>query len=286
MTRVAAYQATPKATFDARKEQLHDALQKADADGIDFICFPEGFLTGYYAQGELARKTSLESSGDIFENFLHEIRRYHVTLIIGFNELADHKLFDSVAIIEKGKLLGIQRKHYLYHDYFTPGDGYSCYQSKGVSFGVIVCLDSNYFEPARLLAMQGASILFCPMCNKVPLHHPYTKRPPYYSHFVARSHENRSWLVAADWVWADDGKIVCPGHSVIYDPDGQEVARSAEGKEQFVITDISFARLFHEKGRRVHGSPALARAITKFVGRENRSSYPSDLGAEISTRPP
>ncbi len=265
MIRVAAYQAAPKASFDKRKEQMHDVLQKADDENIDFICFPEGFLTGYYAQESLARETSLEINGGIFKELLHEICRYRVTLIIGFNELDGDNLFDSVAMIENGKLLGIQRQHYLYHDYFMPGGGYLCLQSKGVSFGVIVCLDSNYFEPARLLAIQGASILFCPMCNKVSLQHPYAKRPPYYSQFVARSHENRSWLIAADWIWPDDGQLVCPGHSVIYDPDGKEIARSNEDREQFVITDIPTDRLFHEKGRRIHGSPLLAQEIATFT---------------------
>ncbi|MBP7073992.1 MAG: carbon-nitrogen hydrolase family protein [Rhabdochlamydiaceae bacterium] len=263
--RVAAYQAAPKPILDARKEQIHNALQKADAEKIDFICFPEGFLTGYYAQESLARKTSLEVQGNIFKDFLLEISQYRVTIIIGFNEVADNDIFDSVAIIENGNLLGIQRKHYLYHDYYTPGVTFSCLQSKGVSFGVIVCLDSNYFEPARLLAIQGATILFCPMCNKVPLQHPYAKRPPYYSHFVARSHENRLWLVAADWVWSDDGEMVCPGHSVIYDPDGQEIARSNEGEEQFVVIDIPLDRLFYEKGRRIHGSPILAQEMARSV---------------------
>jgi hypothetical protein len=34
MVRVAAYQAAPKPTLDARKEQIHYALQKADAEKI------------------------------------------------------------------------------------------------------------------------------------------------------------------------------------------------------------------------------------------------------------
>lgn len=50
MIRVAAYQVAPKTGLEERKEQIHLALQKADSENIDFICFPEGFLTRYYAQ--------------------------------------------------------------------------------------------------------------------------------------------------------------------------------------------------------------------------------------------
>ena len=261
MVRIAVCQITPSTNLEDRKAQMQNMLAKAEEERVELICFPEGFLTGYYAEKESAFENSLEAGKTDFNDWLETVKNYSSTIIVGFNERVADQIFDSAAVIENGKLLGIQRKHYLYHPYFTPGTTFSCFQSKGVSFGVIVCLDANYFEPSRLLAMKGATILFCPMCNKVPLHHSYAKRPPYYSHFVARSHENRSWLIAADWIWANDGEMVCPGHSVIYDPDGQEILRSHEGKEQLLVTDIPSERLFHEKGRRVHGSALLAQEL-------------------------
>lgn len=161
----------------------------------------------------------------------------------------------------------MQRKHYLYHNYFKSGTSFSPFNSKGIAFGVVICLDTNYFEPSRLLALQGATILFTPMCNKVPLSHFFANRPPFYSNFVARTHENRCWLVGADWVWPNDGTTICPGHSVIYDPDGFEVTRGFEGEQGFIVTDIPQNRLFHEKGRRVHGSPTLAEEMAQLTRR-------------------
>lgn len=112
MIRVAAYQVTPKPTLDARKKQIHNALQKADCGNINFICFPEGFLTGYYSQESLARKSSLKVGESVFKDFLSEISHYQSTVIIGFNERDGNEIFDSAAVIEKGNLLGVQRKHY------------------------------------------------------------------------------------------------------------------------------------------------------------------------------
>jgi predicted amidohydrolase/GNAT superfamily N-acetyltransferase len=266
MIRVSAYQAAPKTDFLERKQQIHEILSKADNSNIDFICFPEGFLTGYYESKENANENSLEVKGALFQEWLREIAAYRVTIIIGFNEYENGKLYDSVAAIEKGCLLGVQRKHFLYHNYFTPGTDFTCFVSKKITFGIIVCLDSNYFEPSRLLALQGALIIFCPMCNKVPIDHDYAKKPPYYSHFVARSHENRLWLVTADWVWPHDGKTICPGHSCIYDPDGKEIARSKDGSDDLLIVDIPHERLFHDKGKRVSGSPSLAVKLKQKTG--------------------
>jgi predicted amidohydrolase len=265
MIRVAAYQATPKYSATERVQQVVEALKRADDEQINFLCFPEGFLTGYYPEKELAKQNSIELASDDFQDFLNRTASFKVTFIIGFNEREDDSIFDSAAVIERGKLLGIQRKHYLYHNYFTSDNRCSVFQSKGISFGVVICLDTNYFEPSRLLALQGATILFTPMCNKVSLDHPFTQRPPYYSQFIARTHENRCWLVGADWVWLSDGKESCPGHSVIYDPDGREIARSWENEQHFITTDIPINRLFVEKGRRVHGSPTLMEQLANFA---------------------
>jgi predicted amidohydrolase len=265
MIKVAAYQYTPAIDNQDRKAQIQNILDKAASKQINFLCLPEGSLTGYYAQEELARKNSLEVEGADFQEWLKFFRNSIATVVVGFNERDGNQIFDSAAIIENGRLLGVQRKHYLYHNYFTSGTSFSPFRSKGITFGVVICLDTNYFEPARILALHGATILFSPMCNKVSVDHPYAKRPPYYSQFVARTHENRCWLISADWIWTNDDTSVCPGHSVIYDPDGREVARSQEGKEQFLIADIPLNHLFHEKGRRVHGSQKLAQAIEQLT---------------------
>lgn len=265
MIKVAAYQYTPANDIQARKDQMKNILEKAASKQIDFLCLPEGSLTGYYAQEELAWQNSLALKEDDFQEWLEVFRNSTATVIVGFNEQDENQIFDSAAIIENGSLLGVQRKHYLYHNYFASGTTFSPFNSKGITFGVVICLDTNYFEPVRILALQDATILFSPMCNKVSLDHAYAKRPPYYSQFVARTHENRCWLISADWIWANDGVSVCPGHSVIYDPDGREIARSQEGEEQFLIADILFNQLFQEKGRRVPGSQKLAQTIEKLT---------------------
>lgn len=40
-------------------------------------------------------------------------------LLLGSMKEKEVKIFDSAAVIKKGKLIGIQRKHYLYHQYFN-----------------------------------------------------------------------------------------------------------------------------------------------------------------------
>jgi len=259
MVTIATCQLTPSFDKEARKKQLQDMLKRAMVQKADFVLFPEGFLTGYYEEEELARSNSLDVEEAAFFEWLELVEKSapETTVIVGFNERKGNALFNSAAVIENGRLLGIQRKHHLYHSYFTAGNTFAVFESKGVLFDVVICLDTIYFEPARVLALQNTSILFSPMCNRVPLSHPYAQRPPYYSHFVARSFENCCWLLSADWVWPNDGVSICPGHSAVYDPDGQEVIRSQEGEEDLLFVDIARERIFHEKGGRVKNASVL-----------------------------
>ena len=108
MVRIAAYQATPGDTLETHKRQINDILFKAENGKIDFLCLPEGFLTGYYADEESARKNCIKTDSAIFHEWLTEISSYQTTLIIGFNEQDGNHIFDSVAVIERGNLLGVQ----------------------------------------------------------------------------------------------------------------------------------------------------------------------------------
>lgn len=256
--RVGAYQANPN---QSPKEKLIQILKKAEKDEIDFLCLPEGFLTGYYSNLEEALTHSLTIED--LNQWVEMTEPYSTTLIVGFNERQGYKLYDSAAIIENGKLIGIQRKHYLYHSYFTPADQFQSFISKGITFGVTICLDTNYFEPTRLLALQGATLIFSPQCNKVEKNHPYSERPSYFSHLVARAHENRCWIVTADW--HENDSLVCPGSTVIYDPEGKEIKRSTPFQDDLIVHDIPLDLLHTQKGRRLHGSPQLQKIVLRLT---------------------
>ena len=38
----------------------------------------------------------------------------------------------------------------------------------GLTFGVVICSDGGYIEPARLLAIKGAKVIFAPHFNYAP----------------------------------------------------------------------------------------------------------------------
>lgn len=273
MLRVAAYQSQDLViSVQAQLEIIKEVLLKADQQEIDIVCFPECFLTGYYSDRARAERLSLDRQDPYFSEILSELSKFSAVAILGFNEKVGEDLYNSVAIIEKGCVLGIQRKHFLYHDYFTPGTDFTPISVKGVSIGVLVCLDSQYLEPARILSLQGARLFFVPMCNRVPIHHPLAHQLDNYSHFTARSFENNCWLVSADWFYPSDGAMICPGHSCIYDPNGKELKRGKKDSTQLLVADIPSSHFTKPIKRRVTGSEVLNHQLSSLLSIKTKSS--------------
>jgi predicted amidohydrolase len=60
---------------------------------------------------------------------------------------------------------GVARKLYPIEPAVAPSDTLSTYPVAATRFGVVICHDGNFIEPARLLAQAGARLLACPLNN-------------------------------------------------------------------------------------------------------------------------
>jgi len=118
------------------------------------------------------------------------------------------------------------------------------FERGGVKFGVVICSDGGYIEPARILALKGARIVFAPHFN-------YIGAKGLIGHFqkvradhVARAVENDVWFVRGNNVVLDrdpglsfDG--VGYGDSYVIDPSGEMVVRSRRHREDFIFADVA-----------------------------------------------
>ena len=79
-------------------------------------------------------------------------------------------LYNTVAILDSGKFLGIYRKTHIPDDhfyqekfYFTPGNtGFKVWDTSAGKVGVGICWDQWFPETARCLAVNGAEVLLYP----------------------------------------------------------------------------------------------------------------------------
>jgi 5-aminopentanamidase len=107
-----------------------------------------------------------------------------------------------------------------------------------VTFGIVICNDSNYAEPARLMAAQGATVIFVPTNNGLPIE----RASPL---LVAearnadrtRAVENLVWVIRAD-VARLSGGLASYGSSGIVDPRGHVVQQAKILSTELLVVDI------------------------------------------------
>lgn len=241
-------------------EKILQIMQIANSRSIDILCMPESFLHGYLDKKEMALEYSIDLQSTSFARLCDQFQNFsHTTLLLGINEREGDNIYNSVVVIEQGKFLGKYRKAYTYtpYDYFTLGREFPVFEKHGIKYGIIICLDSVYREPAHITALNGARILFCPSFNRVEqdariLHYLHRK-----SHLIARAHDNHCWLVSSDVIWDKHDQQTCPGFACILNNNGDIVATAEPFTETLLSYSIPINNLLEPSHVRLTGSPDL-----------------------------
>jgi predicted amidohydrolase len=108
-----------------------------------------------------------------------------------------------------------------------------------LTFGILICLDSTYGEPARIMAARGAAALFVPTNNGMP---PARGGPELVVEArcgdIARAIESGVSVVRAD-VAGRTGDLVSYGSSGIVDRNGTVLGSARPLEADMVVADIS-----------------------------------------------
>ena len=230
--------------FEGNLAKVVAGLERAERERVEIVSFPECFLTGYPDTEELARRDAFSIGSTTLMKVLDATSRFEPVLIVGFNELRGADLYNTVLVAHKGHLLGTYSKCSAYQRFHKQGREFPVFQHNGVTFGIVICSDGGYIEPTRLLALQGAKVVFAPHFN-------YIGKEGLIGHFMkvradhtARAVENSVYFVRGnnvslgkeECITKNDG--VGYGDSYIIDPHGEIVVRSRRHVEDFLFADI------------------------------------------------
>ncbi len=175
-----------------------------------------------------------------------------VTTIVGFTELAEGgRLYNSAAVFQRGSVIGVYRKLYpaIRRYVYAPGHKATVFQVGELTFGIVICNDSNYFEPARRMAAQGAAALFVPTNNGLPTARAHAGLVAQArSVDIARAVENRMWVIRAG-VAGRTGELVSHGSYGIVDPDGMVVRSARELSDDLIVAEIDAVPRARCRGR-------------------------------------
>lgn len=234
------------------KENLYHALEMAEEAArkkADIICLPELFMFKYFPQERNNNVIPEKIPNEATEIFSRLAKKYSVGFILGsLYEKADDGYYNtSVLINEEGNISGKYRKIHLPDDecfyernYFKSGNEYVVSEIKKVKVGVLICFDQWYPEPARILKLMGADIIFYPSAIGSVKGIEETEgswKEAWES--VQRGHAiSNSIIIATVNRVGREKRINFWGSSFVYDQFGKKIASGSQ-KEQIILADCN-----------------------------------------------
>lgn len=166
MTKVAAYQAPllPSGSMEAIG-LIAAQVRTCESIGATFLCCPEGILGGLADYAIRLYAIAIDVQNGQLQRALTPIASETVTTILGFTEIGDNGwLFNSAAVVHKGVVAGLYRKLHpaINGSIYESGHDTPVFKIGDLAFGIVICRDSTYREPARLMAKSRGHCPFRP----------------------------------------------------------------------------------------------------------------------------
>lgn len=155
--------------FEANIIKAEKVINESRKMKLDFLCFPECYLTGYTKQAVVECAISLDDSRLL--KFIKSTSDIDTVIIIGLNEKSDTGVYNTCLVIYKGMLIGKARKTMLTQGYdselFKSDFDIPVFEHKDIKFGIAICHTTSFVEPAQYMRLKGARLLFTPHFNNI-----------------------------------------------------------------------------------------------------------------------
>ena len=241
--KVAAYQAPllPAGSTDRALRLIRERVEWCESEDIEILCCPEGVLGGLADYATPPIDFAIDVGGGQLELVLAPIASDRVTTIVGFTERGpEGRLYNAAAVFHCGSVLGVYRKLHpaIRTSVYSPGNATPVFVVGGLTFGIVICLDSTFTEPARLMAEQGAAALFVPANNGMPSAKGGSSLVvAARDGDISRAVENGVSVIRAD-VAGHAGDLASFGSSGIVDRHGVVLAAARTLEADLIVADI------------------------------------------------
>lgn len=195
---------------------LHLTGEAAQA-GARLIVLPEMATTGYgfRSRSEIAPFVEPVPGGPTVEAFAELAARFGVYVVVGLAEVepVTGVFYNTAALVGPGGFVGKYRKLHSFLDetrWAKDGDlGMPVFETELGRVAIQICMDADYFEPARLAALAGADVIAFP-----------TNWLGEQTVWYARALENGVYMLCANR-WGEERGVTFSGNSAVIDPAGQ-----------------------------------------------------------------
>jgi N-carbamoylputrescine amidase len=213
-----------------------------------YFCFEEDYK--HYALAEPIPGPSTERVGEF-------AKQASVMVILPlYEKVIKGECYNSAAVISPdGKVIGKYQKNSIplmkttdgplgnEKFYFRPGrQGFPVFETPfGIRIGILICYDRHFPEAFRVLALQGADIIFVPTAT-----YRQTIRDMWEVELRANAFMNVLYVGGVNRVGQDSGGAPERhyfGSSVFVDPKGTVISRASDREEQIIYADVDVDRI-------------------------------------------
>lgn len=229
-------------------------VEEAAAKGVQILCLQEIFYGPYFCAEQTVKWYDTAEQipeGPTTQLFSQLAKKHKMVIVLPiYEEDLAGVYYNTAAVIDAdGTYLGKYRKNHIPHCapgfwekfYFKPGNlGYPTFKTQYGTVGVYICYDRHFPEGARLLAMNGAEIIFNPSATVAGLSE-YLWKLEQPAHAVA----NQVFVGAINRVGTEEpwniGEFY--GQSYFANPKGEFLAFGSRDQDEIVTADLDFDQI-------------------------------------------
>ena len=206
----------------ANAQKARSARKEAGRGGADLIVFSELFLAGYPPEDLVLKPAFQAACKTAMDDLACETADNGPAMLIGAPCLENDRLYNSVFLLDQGKIAAIRHKVHLPNygvfdevRVFSPGPLPEPARFRGASLGLPICEDMWFEDIARHLKSAGAEIFISP--NGSPFTRDKISRRK--DHLRKRCRETGIPALYVNQLGGQD-ELVFDGASFVMTPDG------------------------------------------------------------------
>jgi len=248
-------------------------IDQACKDHVDLLVFPELSLTGYFLQ-DLVPTVALRPNltDPVFRKLIEASQK--LDLVVGFvQEDERNRFYIASAYLSGGEVLHVHQKIYLptyglfdEGRFFAWGDKVRAFDTRFGRVGLLVCEDFWHASLPYLLWQDGADIMIFSSASpgRGLSQEPQLDSARWVDH-INRAYASlfTTFVAHTNRVGYEDG-LHFWGGAMVYDPNGNVLARAPQQEEALLICEIDLNQLHRTRAR----LPLLRDERTALVERE------------------
>jgi N-carbamoylputrescine amidase len=243
------------------------SLETAARGGAELACYAELAFEPFYPQRPASghvKDLAEPLDGPTVQAFQRKARELGIVVVLNLFERDGDRTFDSSPVIDAdGSFLGVTRMVHIteyacFHEqgYYTPGDtGAPVYCTRAGNVGVAICYDRHFPEYMRALAVGGADLVIVPQAGAVG----EWPEGLYEGEMRVAAFQNGYYTALCNRAGQED-LLEFAGESFVCDPNGEVIARAAQGGDEILYADVDLAKNARSHARQLflkHRRPEL-----------------------------